>query len=813
MFENRMRNFSIMKSMAAVTVIPMIVVVALSAWIIVPKLQKAQEYSSFDHLLILATDLSNLVHEQQKERGASAVYLGSQGQRFATELAAQRLETDGKRQVATANINAQLEWLGANGEQMLLVTELNEILSQLDNMATVRTGVDNLSILTGEAVAYYTKLNALILTFVKDISKQTLDGDMGSAVISFAGFLQGKERAGIERAVGAGAFAAGGFSAEALQRLQTLIQVQDVYYSVFMADASRGASQKFEETMNSPAAKSVQRMRDIALAAGIMGSLGGVTGEDFFQAQTQKINLLHDIETFVASELHQLMQDRLSAARFEVLLNAAVSLIAMSISLAAAWFVAGVVRKALVSVSNSASRMAEGDLESELPESSTNEIGAIVDALDSFRTSILKARDAEQDMREKERQVEEEKRAEEIRLQQEKEHMQAMEREAAEVQRAKEAAIAEEIASVVSACAEGDFSRRMDLGDKEGAFASICKGINSIGEVTQAGLDDISKAMNALSANDLTYRAAAGQKGVFGEIAGAVNASLSGLSSTLADIRASGVTVGQMAEQLSEDAVSLSSRTERTAATLEETSATMSELHASVGDAASAAESSRSVSRSATEEAESGLATVEETVTAMQAIKDSSNSITQIIDLIDNIAFQTNLLALNAGVEAARAGEAGRGFAVVATEVRDLAARSSDAAKQIAELISDTSSKIETGVKLVEKSGEALTSIASSISEVSSQVENVAVSAQEQSTSIQEVNTATTQLEQATQENAAMFEETTAAISTMKSEFEGLQRKVNAFKFDGGTSATTPSIGDWDNEFSQNDVKDRAVSA
>lgn len=794
MLRNALRNLSIMNSMVLVTSVPIAVVIALSAWIIVPKFEESQAYLNLEHLIELATDVSSLVHEQQKERGATAVFVGSNGRRFASELSDQRLETDKRRKIAVENIELQFEWLRGNNDFQGLVPELEGILSTLDEMSLVRSRVDSLTISSAEAVAYYTDLNAEMLAFVKNISTYAFDADITSAVISLAGFLQAKERAGIERAVGSGAFASGGFTAETLLRFKILIQVQDVYYSVFLADASEGSRKRFEDAMSSPAATTVQKMRDIALNAGVMGDLSGITGEDFFQAQTEKINHLKDVETFVKEELIQLMDRRQSRAEMAVYTNVIMSLLAMTLSVAAAWFVALLVRNSLVSVSDSATRMAEGDLETVLPTRTGNEIGAIIGALDVFRTSILEARKKEAQMRENERKAEEERRAEEERIQKEKEERFALERKQADELRAKEAAITKEIASVVSACAEGDFSLRMDLGDKDGAFASICEGINKIGEVTQAGLQDISQAMKALSANDLTYRVGAGYKGLFGEIAADVNASLDGLSSTMADIRASGITVGQTAEELAEGAVSLSSRTERNAATLEETSAAMTELQASVSQASAAAEESRTVSLSATGEAEKGLATVEETVSAMQAIKESSDSITKIIDLIDNIAFQTNLLALNAGVEAARAGEAGRGFAVVATEVRDLAGRSSDAAKQIAELISDTSTKIANGVELVERSGHALRSIAASIGNVSSKVQEVASSAQEQNSTIKEVTTATQQLDQSTQENAAMFEETTAAINSMKTEFASLLSKVAVFKFRASEGAEITRI-------------------
>jgi methyl-accepting chemotaxis protein len=175
---------------------------------------------------------------------------------------------------------------------------------------------------------------------------------------------------------------------------------------------------------------------------------------------------------------------------------------------------------------------------------------------------------------------------------------------------------------------------------------------------------------------------------------------------------------------------------------------------------------------------------------AMRRIEASSKQISNIISVIDEIAFQTNLLALNAGVEAARAGEAGKGFAVVAQEVRELAQRSAKAAKEIKELIHNSSTEVTSGVTLVRDAGETLNTIAGFIAEINSHMDSIATSAREQSTGLAEINGAVNQMDQSTQQNAAMVEQSTAASNTLAGEAARLRSLVHQFKVEAGTDAS-----------------------
>ncbi|WP_299679026.1 methyl-accepting chemotaxis protein [uncultured Roseobacter sp.] len=260
------------------------------------------------------------------------------------------------------------------------------------------------------------------------------------------------------------------------------------------------------------------------------------------------------------------------------------------------------------------------------------------------------------------------------------------------------------------------------------------------------------------------------------------NAAVRALKDTVGAVVQNSESIRNETAEITTAADDLSRRTEKQAATLEETAAALDELTSSVKSAAEGADEASTMSADAQSNAEKGGEVARRAVEAMDGIKTSSQEISKITTVIDDIAFQTNLLALNAGVEAARAGEAGRGFAVVATEVRALAQRSSDAAREINALISSSGEQVEQGVELVDRTGTALASIVSSVSEISKRVSTIATSAREQSAGLNEINTAVNELDHVTQQNAAMFEETTAASHALTSEADALAAAVARFK-------------------------------
>jgi len=272
------------------------------------------------------------------------------------------------------------------------------------------------------------------------------------------------------------------------------------------------------------------------------------------------------------------------------------------------------------------------------------------------------------------------------------------------------------------------------------------------------------------------------------------NATVSKLQAAMVSVieRSNGLRAG--AAEVTAASDDMARRTEQQAASLEETAAALDQITATVKRTADGAVDARKAVAKAKDEAERSGGIVQDAVRAMTEIEDSARKVSQIIGVIDEIAFQTNLLALNAGVEAARAGDAGRGFAVVASEVRGLAQRSAEAAKEIKALISTSTNQVARGVERVGQTGKALELIAVQVSQINGVVSEIAASAHEQATGLHQVNAAVNQMDQITQQNAAMVEEASAAAHALREETDALSALIAQFRV--GESAPV-AVGSW----------------
>lgn len=327
--------------------------------------------------------------------------------------------------------------------------------------------------------------------------------------------------------------------------------------------------------------------------------------------------------------------------------------------------------------------------------------------------------------------------------------------------------------------------------DKAGRPIKVVKYASDITERKEV-FAQVADVLKAYSEGDMSSSVDVPKGSEFQELADNINSFRDVISELIGSIKDSTNTVTNGAESIASGNANLSSRTEQQAASLEQTASSMDEISTTVQQTASNAGEANDLVKSAETKAVRGGDVIRETVEAMNEIKDSSGRISEIISVIDEIAFQTNLLALNASVEAARAGEQGRGFAVVASEVRNLAGRSATAAKEIKDLIEDSVKKVDFGSTLVNRSGDTLTDIVNGVKDVAKIVGEISVAAGEQSQGVAEAHKAIAQLQMLTQQNTAMVEEAAAASEELGDQARALNDSMAFFKSVGSSGCSAP---------------------
>jgi len=361
-----------------------------------------------------------------------------------------------------------------------------------------------------------------------------------------------------------------------------------------------------------------------------------------------------------------------------------------------------------------------------------------------------------------------------------------------------EVQLVEQVHSAVQSAQAGILNTRIDLSRVEGVAKDLSSSINDLIATVEQPINEAVKVAVALSDGDLTQHLNGQYLGRFAVLQDSLNVAVDSLGSMMAQTRATTRAVSDGSEQIYQGSVDLNRRTQDQAASLEETASSMEQMTAAVKQNADNAREASKVTHTTSKQATDGVEVMHSAIEAMKQINTSSQKINDIIGLIDSIAFQTNLLALNAAVEAARAGEHGRGFAVVAGEVRNLAGKSSEAAKDIRDLIEDTVKKVSEGTVHVQGSGDALNEIVESISNVNQIIEEIAASSNEQSEGVSLVNSSITNIDTAVQQNAALVEETAATAEELGELSSAMSKNVAQFNIDESMNSRAVNTGVFD---------------
>ncbi len=450
------------------------------------------------------------------------------------------------------------------------------------------------------------------------------------------------------------------------------------------------------------------------------------------------------------------LMDQLHRNRTALLIDAVVS---MLIAAAIAFFYVrrSVVRR-LAAIGELMQNLSSGQLDLSVPAvKDRDEIGRMARSVLVFRDAAVTKERLEREAEEQRRRSEEERQKAAERVESERHKAAEAEAKAAEDERKARERVEEE---------------------RRGAAEAQAKAAEAQAQI----IERLAQGLNALSNGDFTVRLDEGFDGAMVQIKDDFNTMVDRMTETLAKVKAAAREVTEAAAEISTSTTDLSQSTEEQAASLEETTATMEEISNAVRKNAEHARQADQFATQAHGVAGRGGEVVAQAVSAMARIEESSGKIADIISVIDEIARQTNLLALNAAVEAARAGDAGRGFAVVATEVRSLAQRSSQAAKDIKDLITSSHGEVKDGVDLVSRTGESLSEIVGSIKKVADIVSDIAVASGEQATGLDQISKSLVQMDELTQRNSALAEENAATAKTLQHQSSAMDEQVSVFR-------------------------------
>ena len=785
------KNISIKAKLILLVLIPVAVIAIMAVKTVLGVYSEVSSFKDLNKVVVLSTKISALVHETQKERGATAGFIGSKGVKFVNMLQDQRKLTDLK----VSELKSFLSTIDLNSINTNISGSIDNVLGKLNNIQAIRTDVSGLNISTSNAIGYYTKINNEFLDCIIEISKMSRSPEISKQLIAYSSFLLSKERAGIERAIGANILTKDAFGKGIMTKFSNLIAIQDTYTSSFLKYVSKDAKAFYNQKLQSKEVNEVNRIRGVLLNSSekhaLISQMKEVVGygglihnfknyvirgvEKYEQRVSEQYNQLNELIVQykslgnVSSQENQLLNDIQTVfTKYNDGISSVVKAVASGERVKKLDKIVKVSDTPAVKGLNKLSSSLFGDDAGYWFKTITVKINLLKQVDDYLANELIVTIDNV--------------------LANENSKLMfviVLNFIGALISLVIAVLILRNITGSLNVFQNGllDFfnylNKQIDTAepikiDSNDEIGHMAKAVNENIEKVQKNIDlekqavsDITQGLKKLEEGDLAYTITAQCEGEYDLIKQSVNNVSDKLDAMVRNITKSADQMKIASGEVNGSSQTISSGAEQQASSIEETTSAIEEMSGSINETASNAQKTNEMAEAAAKMANEGGDAVDKTVGAMSTIADK-------IKIIEDIVYQTNLLALNAAIEAARAGEHGKGFAVVAAEVRKLAKRSQVAASEISGITADS-------LAVSQEAGALISKAVPQIQETALLIKDIASAAQEQDIGIKQITTAMNELDTVTQDNASSAQELASSSGKLNGQANSLTELMKFF--------------------------------